>query len=150
MGTSTLQFPGCGALLRLFPVRANYHCIKQVSALFFQFGKNIEHLVVLMAKITNRDNSETPEYGSVRSPEQLGRLFRAARKAEGLTLHDVHAASGLSMRFLSEFERGKPNVSLAKVMAALQVLGLECLVFNRRDASQLLAQRPARALGGEV
>ena len=100
-----------------------------------------------MAKITNREKSVAPDYGAVRSPEQLGQLFRATRKAEGMTLHDVHAASGLSMRFLSEFERGKPNVSLAKVMAALQILGLECLVFSRRDASRLLAEYSASPTG---
>lgn len=100
-----------------------------------------------MPKITNRDNSSPPDYGAIRSPSALGALFRAARRSQGMTLHDVHSASGLSMRFLSEFERGKPNVSLAKVLAALQVLGLECLIFNRRDASQLLAERTKSASG---
>jgi transcriptional regulator with XRE-family HTH domain len=42
-----------------------------------------------------------------------------------LTLDQVYSASGLSTRFLSEFERGKPNASLGRVMDALQALGLE-------------------------
>lgn len=94
-----------------------------------------------MPKFPNRENNTVPEYGVVRSPETLGALFRATRRSQGMTLYDVHSASGLSMRFLSEFERGKPNVSLAKVMAALQVLGLECLIYNRREASQVMLQR---------
>lgn len=103
-----------------------------------------------MVKITNQEkNRSAPDFGPVRSPAQLGQLFRARRKAEGMTLHDVHAASGLSMRFLSEFERGKPNVSLTKVMTALQMLGLECLIFPRRDASRLLAQHRTRTTEGE-
>ncbi|TGG93461.1 transcriptional regulator [Natronospirillum operosum] len=102
----------------------------------------------MTAGFTNREKNGLPAYGAVRSPAALGQLFRAARKEQGMTLHDVHAASGLSMRFLSEFERGKPNVSLAKVMTALQILGLECLIFSRRDASRLLAQASDRFRGG--
>lgn len=91
-----------------------------------------------MPDFTKREKSDTSGYGAVRTPEALGSLFRVARKRQGLTLHDVHSASGLSMRFLSEFERGKPNVSLAKVLTALQILGLECLVLSRHDAARLL------------
>lgn len=77
----------------------------------------------------------------VRSPEALGRLARRERKRQGLTLDGVYSATGLTTRFLSEFERGKPNASLARVMGALQALGLEMLVLPRGDAERLMARQ---------
>lgn len=79
-------------------------------------------------------------FGPQRTPEALGSLFRTERKRRDMTLYQVHATSGLSMRFLSEFERGKPNVSLVKVMQALQAMGLELMIFPRREAGSLMIQ----------
>jgi len=103
--------------------------------------------------ITNRGKPARPPYGPVRSPQALGRLARQERKLQGLTLDEVYSASGLTTRFLSEFERGKPNASLGRVMHALQALGLEVLVLPRGEAERLLATRHPRgndqgALGG--
>ena len=90
---------------------------------------------------TNREKYIEPLYGRVRSPETLGRIARQERKRQNLTLNEVYSASGLTTRFLSEFERGKPNASLGRVMDALQVLGLEMLVLPRGEAERLLANR---------
>ncbi|MGH8246903.1 MAG: helix-turn-helix domain-containing protein, partial [Gammaproteobacteria bacterium] len=59
----------------------------------------------------------------------------------GLTLDQIYSASGLTTRFLSEFERGKRNASLGRVMDALQALGLEMIVLPRGEAERLLAGR---------
>ena len=77
----------------------------------------------------------------VRSPQDLGRLARRERKRQGLTLDNVYSVTGLTTRFLSEFERGKPNASLRRVMQALQALGLEMLILPRGDAERLLVQQ---------
>ncbi|OGT35331.1 MAG: hypothetical protein A2W28_03465 [Gammaproteobacteria bacterium RBG_16_51_14] len=69
----------------------------------------------------------------------MGQLVRQERKRQDLTMDEVYSASGLTTRFLSEFERGKPNASLGRVMDALQALGLEMLVLPRGDAERLLA-----------
>ena len=95
----------------------------------------------MASKITNRETPDSPPYGRVRSPEALGRLARQERKRQGLTLDQVYSASGLTTRFLSEFERGKRNASLGRVMDALQALGLEVLVLPRSEAERLLATR---------
>ena len=79
-----------------------------------------------------------PPYGQVRTTEALGSLAREERKRQGLTLDWLYSMSGLSTRFLSQFERGKPNASLCRVMAALQLLGLEMVVLPRGEAAQLL------------
>jgi len=102
--------------------------------------------MLMAAKITNREKLIRPSYGPVRSPEALGRLARQERKRQGLTLDAVYSATGLTTRFLSEFERGKPNASLGRVLNTLQVLGLELLVLPRGEAERLLA---TRASGGK-
>jgi len=88
-----------------------------------------------------KKDATEPAYGRIRSPEALGALARAERKRQGLTLERVYAASGLTTRFLSEFERGKPNASLGRTMQALQALGLEMVVLPRGDAERLLSQQ---------
>jgi len=58
------------------------------------------------------------------SPVVLGREIRLARQAHDLTLEDLAGRTGLSMRFLSELERGKPGASVGRVMRVLRALGL--------------------------
>jgi len=95
--------------------------------------------------ITNTSKKSPPRYGTVRTVTELGALARLERKRQRLTLHDVYDASGLTTRFLSEFERGKPNVSLNLVMRALQALGLELIILPRGEAERLLAARAREA-----
>ncbi len=60
----------------------------------------------------------------VSSPDELGRTARTARKAQRLTLEDVALAAGVGIRFVSEFERGKPTARLAESMQVLAALGV--------------------------
>jgi len=98
----------------------------------------------LTTETKDREEAEPLPYGPVRSPGSLGRLVRLERRRQGLTLDEMYSTSGLTTRFLSEFERGKPNASLGRVMAALQALGLEMLVVPRGEAERLLAIRRAQ------
>jgi y4mF family transcriptional regulator len=54
----------------------------------------------------------------------IAQAVRAARRSHGLTQTDLAGLSGTGLRFVSELERGKPNVSLSKVIAVLEALGL--------------------------
>jgi HTH-type transcriptional regulator/antitoxin HipB len=69
-----------------------------------------------------------PHYGRTQTTEELGKLARAHRKTRHLTLDTVSGLSNLSIRFLSEFERGKPTAEIGKVLKALKILGLEVIV----------------------
>ena len=89
-------------------------------------------------KTRQNTKQSRPPYGPVRSTETLGSLAKQERKRQGLTLEQLYSVSGLSTRFLSQFERGKPNASLRRVMDALQILGLEMVVLPRGEAAQLL------------
>jgi transcriptional regulator with XRE-family HTH domain len=76
------------------------------------------------------------DYGPIRTTEALGRLVRAHRKERGLTLETVSGLGNLSVRFLSEFERGKETAEIGKVLKALRTLGLEVTVRPRGQAER--------------
>ena len=69
-----------------------------------------------------------PQYGRTQTTEELGKLMRHHRKTRHLTLETISGLSNLSIRFLSEFERGKPTAEIGKVLKALKILGLEVIV----------------------
>lgn len=57
-------------------------------------------------------------------PEALGQQIRQARRARGFTLKTLAERTGLSLRFLSEIERGKEGASIGRVLQVAEVLGL--------------------------
>ncbi len=67
----------------------------------------------------------TIPYGKITTPEQLGRLVRHQRKAQGATQAEFAALCGVGVRFISELENGKPTLELGKVLQVLHCLGLE-------------------------
>lgn len=58
----------------------------------------------------------------------LAERVRATRKLHGLTQTQLAGLSGTGLRFISELERGKPTVTLDKVVAVLSTLGLQLRV----------------------
>lgn len=71
----------------------------------------------------------------VRSTEQLGEAVRARRKALGLTQLDMAGMGNTGNRFVVELEKGKPTLQLQKVLAMLDLLGLEVVVRPRTGGS---------------
>ena len=65
---------------------------------------------------------------SIENPADLGKAIRAARKKQGLTLIECAAANGVSIRFLSELERGKPGASVGAALKIARSLGLRLFV----------------------
>ena len=62
---------------------------------------------------------------SIRSPQQLGRTLRAARKQLGLTQPQLALAAGVGVRFIVELEAGKPTLRLENVLRVIDALGGE-------------------------
>jgi HTH-type transcriptional regulator / antitoxin HipB len=60
--------------------------------------------------------------------EMIAQAIREARRRHGLTQTQLAGLSGTGLRFISELERGKPNVALNKVLVVLAVLGLRIQV----------------------
>src|SRR5262245_57147918 len=57
--------------------------------------------------------------------EPLGDSVRRARIEKSLTLKDLAARAGLSERFLSDLERGKGNISIARLLAVARALDVK-------------------------
>ena len=67
-----------------------------------------------------------------KTPAQLGQKIRKTRLERGLTLQSLAHRTGLSMRFLSELERGKEGASMGRVLLVAHALGLE---FGLHDSA---------------
>lgn len=79
------------------------------------------------------------------TPAEIGRIVRAARRAQGLRQDQLAGAAGVGIRFLSELERGKPTVRLAKVITVLDALGCTLRVEIPWGEAE-----PAEAASGEA
>lgn len=58
------------------------------------------------------------------APSDLGSAIRNARRKQNLTLVLCAAANGVSVRFLSELERGKPGASVGAALKIARSVGL--------------------------
>ena len=76
----------------------------------------------------------------VNTAEELGLLARKARIANGYTLEKASSENNFGLRFLSEFERGKPTAQIAKVFEALQAAGLELVLRHVKRDSPILSK----------
>lgn len=85
-------------------------------------------------KQTMKEAVQLPEV--IETVAEWGHLIRQYRKSHGLTLETVSGISHLSMRFLSELERGKESAELGKALKVLQMLGLELQIQPRGYSSQ--------------
>jgi HTH-type transcriptional regulator/antitoxin HipB len=68
-----------------------------------------------------------PPYGALSDLKAIGALARHHRKIQKATLNTVKELSGLGLRFLSDFERGK-NCQIGKALSALKSYGLELVI----------------------
>jgi len=67
----------------------------------------------------------------VKNTFEVGIILRQKRKSQGLTLEQVAQHCGLSIRFISEVERGKPTAEFGKVLFLLSSVGVD-LFANAR------------------
>ncbi|MBK7900912.1 MAG: hypothetical protein KA603_00145 [Azonexus sp.] len=58
------------------------------------------------------------------SPQELGLVLRATRKAQGLRLDDLAGSASVGHVFAREAEHGKETLQLGKVLALLVELGI--------------------------
>lgn len=90
--------------------------------------------------MTQNTTTKNSSFGLINTVSELGRLIRAYRKKQNLTLETVSGISHLSMRFISELERGKETAALGKALELIDKLGLEIIVqprgYQREDAKE--------------
>ncbi len=85
---------------------------------------------MVTAMASKKKSLEAP-FGLVKNASDLGTIIRAYRKNNKLTLEKVSGLTNLSMRFISELERGKETAELGKALALINNLGLEIIVKPR-------------------
>ena len=67
------------------------------------------------------------------TPEDIGKIIRETRKAQGLRQPELAAASGVGLRFLVELERGKETAHLGKTLDVLSALGCALSITTPED-----------------
>ena len=60
----------------------------------------------------------------MKTSQEIGRVIRETRKAQGLTQSDLAMIANTAQRFISELERGKPTCQLGKTLDVLAALGI--------------------------
>jgi len=69
---------------------------------------------------------------AITTPQDLGTLLRKKRKSQNLTQGQVAQYCGVSVKFISEVERGKETAEIGKVLYLLNTLGID-LIADTRD-----------------
>ena len=83
-------------------------------------------------------------YGNISSPDDLGNLIRAHRKAQSATQAEFAALCGVGVRFISDLENGKPTIQLSKALHVLRCLGLDVAIHPRgwqKNAQTMLSDK---------
>lgn len=70
-------------------------------------------------------------YESIKDPIELGARIRARRNELGLTQGELADVSSVSLRFVSELERGKATAQYAGIQRVLDALGLNLYLKPR-------------------
>jgi y4mF family transcriptional regulator len=65
------------------------------------------------------------------SPEELGQRVRARRKHLRLRQRDLAEMAGVTLRGLTDIERGRANPTLRQLVKIADVLGLDLLLTER-------------------
>ncbi|MGI9250116.1 MAG: hypothetical protein ACR2PR_02815 [Pseudohongiellaceae bacterium] len=81
--------------------------------------------------MTKHTHKTEPEYGEVKTQQQLGQLLRQQRLHLEMTLSEFYQSSGISTRLMSELERGKIN-SVGRLIKILNMLGLRFTILPRQ------------------
>lgn len=71
------------------------------------------------------------------TPQDIGRLVRAARKAERLRQDDAAGAIGVSDVFLWAMEKGSPGVKLKNLLQVFRALGIQLSAEVSDEAAAL-------------
>ncbi|WP_175998779.1 helix-turn-helix domain-containing protein [Burkholderia stabilis] len=85
-----------------------------------------------------------PETLSVNTIGALANLIRAARLQQGFTRDELADATGLSPKFISQVEAGKPTAQIGKVLLLLGELGVRLLAQPSIEISAENAYKAAQ------
>jgi len=61
---------------------------------------------------------------NIQNSEQFGNAIREARKAQGLTQHELALTANTAPRFISDLENGKATCQIGKAIHVATALGI--------------------------
>jgi HTH-type transcriptional regulator/antitoxin HipB len=70
----------------------------------------------------------------ITTPAQVGEILRRRRKARGMPQRELAAKLGVSQGRLSTIEADPTSLTLARLIAAANLLGLEIVVQDKAEA----------------
>jgi HTH-type transcriptional regulator / antitoxin HipB len=70
------------------------------------------------------ENVVADPWAAVRTPEDLGRFLARVRQDHGLTQEELAQDLGVSRRYVSEIENGKPGLYTERLFQMLRLLGV--------------------------
>ncbi|AKM04894.1 MULTISPECIES: helix-turn-helix domain-containing protein [Burkholderia] len=85
-----------------------------------------------------------PETRSVNTIGALANLIRAVRLQQGFTRDELANATGLSPKFISQVEAGKPTAQIGKVLLLLGELGVSLFAESSIEISAENALKAAQ------
>lgn len=92
-------------------------------------------------------NSSSAKYSAfveesslISSVEDFGRILRAKRKAQKLTIHDAAALAGVSVQFLHDLESGKPSIQMGRALNYASMLGLGIAALKATEPTRVLPE----------
>lgn len=71
----------------------------------------------------------------ITTPGQLGEILRRRRKARGISQRELAAKLGVGQARLSTLEVKPEGLTLSRLIALVNLLGLELVVQDKSDAS---------------
>lgn len=72
----------------------------------------------------------------IKTPEDIGRVIRQVRRAQGVRQEDLALMVPASHVFIIDVERGKSTAQIGKVLALLRELGIELFAETPDTTSQ--------------
>ncbi len=67
----------------------------------------------------------------ITNSKALGAEIRFSRKQQELTQMELSRLANTGVRFISDLENGKPDISLTKLLSVVYALGLELRIVNK-------------------
>jgi y4mF family transcriptional regulator len=68
---------------------------------------------------------------AISSPQELGKIIRSRRTANGMNQQQLADLAGVGRRFLSELENGKQSLEFGKVLKVASAIGIDLIAKQK-------------------
>ena len=73
---------------------------------------------------------------TITGSQDLGKVIREERRAQGLTQEQLAGLTGVGVRFVRELEAGKDSCQLGRALQVAAALGLSLSVGSRQEIAR--------------